>query len=425
MIDPGKRRAPRAGGRAPAAALVLLLAGPAGPLAARGLPSTPQVRPSAQPSGTTRAQTLYAEGERALAERRYADAQRAYEALRELQPGTAEVHARLGLIAFQQGRFTDAIAPLRRAVALKPALPNIGTLLAMSLSEVGRHEEAVPGLEQGFQAATADRALRRMAGLHLQRSLTELGKDARAAAIALELGRLFPDDPEVLYHTGRTFGNYAYLQTMRLARVAPDSVWLHLAAGEANESQGLLDEALHEYRQVLAKAPSRPGLHARIGRVLLARAAKANGDPAAEAEALAAFEQELRIDPTSATAAYEIGEIQRKNGQLDAAAASFRRALDAYPSFQEALVGLGRTLVAAGQAEAALPWLQKASVLDPQDEVAFYQLARAHRALGREAEEQKALAAFERLRAARDQARVPGDRDAVTRQGIEPPGGRQ
>ena len=48
-------------------------------------------------------------GERALAEQRYAEAAEAYETLRRLSPETAEVHARLGLIYFQQGRFADAM----------------------------------------------------------------------------------------------------------------------------------------------------------------------------------------------------------------------------------------------------------------------------------------------------------------------------
>ena len=65
------------------------------------------------------------EGERALAEGRYADAEAAYETLRRLTPGTGEVHARLGLIYFQQGKFADAIVPLREALRLKPGLPKI------------------------------------------------------------------------------------------------------------------------------------------------------------------------------------------------------------------------------------------------------------------------------------------------------------
>ncbi len=381
----------------------------------------PRLDAQAQQTDAARSQALYQQGEQALAEGRYDAAERAYDQVRTLQPDFAEVHARLGLVYFQQGRFSEAVVPLRRALALKPALPNIGALLAMSLSEIGRHEQALPGLEKAFRQQPADPALRRMAGLHLQRTYTALERDSSAVAVALELSRLYPDDPEVLYHTGRLFGNYAYLQTMKLARVAPDSVWLHQAAGEANESQGLLDDAIREYRRVLAIAPRRPGIHARLGRVLLARAGEANGEPGAEAEALKEFEQELQIDPTNANAAYEIGEMERKAGHLDKAIASFRRAVEAYPGFEEALVGLGRTMIAAGAPGDALPHLRKATALAPDDDVAFYQLAQAYRALGQETEQQRALTAFRRLRDDKErQAAGPAERSTVTKQVIEP-----
>jgi tetratricopeptide (TPR) repeat protein len=387
------------------------------------LMSAASAAPAAARQAPAETATLFEQGERALAGGRYAEAQRSYERLRTLEPERAEVHARLGLIYFQLGKFADAIPVLRRALALKPGLPNLDALLAMSLSEIGRHQEALAGLEQAFRQPAGDRALRRLVGLHLQRTYTDLDRDGDAVAVALEMSRSYPDDPEVLYHTGRLFGNYAYLQTTRLARVAPDSTWLHQAAGEANESQGLLDQAIAEYRQVLAKAPKRPGLHFRIGRALLTRAAQGNGDVAAEGEAAEAFEQELRIDPTNANAAYELGEMQRKSGRLDAAIPYFERAVAAYPDFEEALVGLGRALVAAGRATEALPHLRKAAAVNPRNEVAFYQLAQAHRALGQRAEQQAALVAFTRLRddnaRQREVAVLAPDRAGVTPQVID------
>ena len=48
-------------------------------------------------------------GQRALAERRYPEAEQAYEKLRELSPQTAEVHAGLGLIYYQQRKFAPAV----------------------------------------------------------------------------------------------------------------------------------------------------------------------------------------------------------------------------------------------------------------------------------------------------------------------------
>lgn len=339
-------------------------------------------------------------GERALAEHRYADAEVAYEKLRELSPGTAEVHAGLGMIYYQQRKFTEAVASLRQAMRLNPALPKTDILLAMSLSELGQFQEALPGLRKAFKQ-TADDALRRSGGLQLQRAYTGLEQDEKAVEVALELARLYPKDPEVLYHTGRLFSNYAYLATMKLARTAPGSVWAHQAAGEANESQGLYDPAIREYREVLAQDPRRPGIHLRIGRTLLSRAQAAGeetGAAATRAEAVGEFEEELRIDPTNATAAYELGEIHRKAGQLDKAADLFGLAVKHYPDFEEAQVGLGRVLVALGKPDLALPHLRKAIALEPGNEVPYYQLSLVYRDLGNAPEQQKALAEFQRLK---------------------------
>lgn len=337
------------------------------------------------------------EGQRALAERRWADAARAYEKLRELSPETAEVHAQLGMIYFQQHDFARAVPTLRKALKLKPGLPNVDVLLAMCLSEVGQYKEALPGLQKGF-GQSSDAALRRATGLQLQRTYTGLGQDDKAVEVALQLTRLYKDDPEILYHTGRLFSNYAYLLTMRLAEVAPASVWMHQAAGEANESLANYDAALDDYRKVLALAPDRPGIHYRLGRVFLARARPPLSEADAETNAAREFEEELRIDPSNADAAYELGEIRRKAGDLDKARELFQLAVEHYPEFEEGLVGLGRVLVAQGKADLGLPPLTKAVSLNPEDDVAYFQLWQAHRVLGHREEQEKAQAEFQRLR---------------------------
>jgi tetratricopeptide (TPR) repeat protein len=364
-------------------------------------------------------QQYAADGERALAQGRYAEAQKAYETLRQLSPTTAEVHARLGLIYFQEGKFGDAVPALREAIRLKPGLPKVASLLGMSLSELGRYEEALPEVTKAFSQST-DTVLRRMAGLHLQRIYTGLGRDQDAVDVSLRLSRLYPDDPEILYHSGRLFANFAYLQTMRLATVAPDSVWLHQAAGEANESQGLHDAALREYRQVLETAPKRPGIRFRIGRVYLARAAGEASSPDV-AEARKAFDAELAIDPTNANAAYELAEMHRKAGELEEARGLFEQALTHYSTFEQAQVGLGRTLIALGRPADAVPHLQAAVKADPDSEVAWYQLGLAHRALGHAAEQEKALAEFNRVRdlASKRAALVPEPKRDVTPQALD------
>jgi tetratricopeptide (TPR) repeat protein len=361
------------------------------------------------------------EGQKALAEHRWADAARAYEKLRELSPETAEVHAQLGMIYFQQHDFARAVPSLRRALKLKPVLPNVEILLAMCLSELGQYKEALPGLQKGF-GQSSDAALRRATGLQLQRAYDGLAQDDKAVEVALRLARLYGDDPEVLYHTGRLISNYAYLLTMRLAQVAPDSIWLHQAAGESNESLSNYDGAIESYRKVLALAPDRPGIHYRLGRVFLARARPPLSEPDAEANASREFQQELRVDPSNADAAYELGELRRKAGDLDAARELFASAVEHYPEFEEGLVGLGRVLVAQEKADLALAPLGKAVALNAEDDVAWFQLWQAHRALGHREEQEKAQAEFQRLRSRkREQERLDLLRkNMVTQQELDP-----
>jgi len=365
----------------------------------------------------------FQEGERALAAGRYSEAAQAYEKLRELSPATAEVHAKLGLVYFQLRDYEKSAAALRQALKLKPALPKADILLAMSLSELGRFKEALPGLQKGFRQ-TADAWLRRMCGLQLMRAHTGLQQDAQAVGIALELSRAYPDDPEVLYHSGRLFGNFAYLQTMKLARVAPDSVWMHQAAGEANESQGFYDPAIREYREVLALDPRRPGIHFRVGRTLLARAQQSDSEGAAadsRAEAVKEFEDELRVDPANGNAAYELAEINRKAGELDQSRALFERAVEHYPDFEDAQIGLGRVLLAQGRPAEAVPHLQKAIAVSPSNEVAHYQLSVAYGRLGSTADQEKELAEFQRLQSRKRAQDAFADASRqVTKQELDP-----
>ena len=351
---------------------------------------------AAQAPNTDEVQRYTEEGQNALTQGQYGEAEKAYEKLRDLEPGIAEVHANLGLIYFQEKKFEQAVPALRQALKLKPNLPKTATLLAMSMSELGRYSEALPGLEKGFRQST-EPAFKRMCGLQLLRAYSGLQRDSMAVELALELNRMYPNDPEVLYHTGRIFGNFAFLTMQKLAQVAPASVWRHQAEAEAYEAQGSNDAAISEYRQVLSVDPQRPGIHYRLGRTLLARSQRRNtpDDVAAAAEE---FEQELAVEPGDASAAYELGEIHRNAGEFDEARKYFEQALKYYPDFAEAQLGLAAVFMSVQKPDLALPHLERAVALNPGNEVAWYRLSQVHGMLGHETEQKKAFAEFQRLR---------------------------
>lgn len=363
----------------------------------------------------------YEVAQRALAAGNYSEAQRAFEQLAQSHPEIAEIHANLGLIYFEERKFDQAVPELRHALKLKPGLANSATILAMSLSEIGRYEEALPGLEKGFRST--DPEMRRMCGLQLERAYTGLLQNRKAVETALEMNRLYPNDPEVLYHNGKIFGNFAFLSMQKLSQVAPDSVWTHEAAAEAYESEGSYSSAIGEYHTVLAIEPRRPGIHYRLGRTLLARSRETSSAEDLSA-AVKEFEQELTLDPLNANSAYELAEIYRRAAEFEDAQKGFELALKNYPDFEEAHLGLAAVLLSLNKPDLALTHLQKAISLNRLNEVSWYRLSKVERILGNTAEQQKAMAEFQRLHSKKMNETESGKKlfspDEVTKQGIDP-----
>ncbi len=138
-------------------------------------------------------------------------------------------------------------------------------------------------------------------------------------------------------------------------------------------------------------------------------------------EARRAFEEELALDPTNANAACELAEMARKAGELERAREGFTQAVTHYPAFEQALVGLGRTLIALDRPADALRHLKAAIEANPDSDVAYYQIAQAYRKLGDSTAQETALAEFKRARtlAAQRNAAVPPARSDVTPQRLE------
>jgi tetratricopeptide (TPR) repeat protein len=338
---------------------------------------------------------LSAQGRQALAAGHYGEAQAAFEKLAKLEPSIAEIHATLAAICYKQRQYEEAIAEIRTAQRLKPGLPRLDSLLGLSLAELARYDEALPNLEKGFKQ-TADAVTRRLCGLQLMRAYTELNRDADAVETALELNRLYPNDPEVLYHTGRVYGNFAYITMEKLHDTAPNSIWMLQAQGEANESQKNYDAAIIAFKHVLEIDPRRPGIHYRLGRVYLSRFHESQR-PEDQDNAVRQFEAELAVDPSNGNAAYEIANLDASSGNLDEARKQYGEVIDRYPDFEEALVGMAGVELVSQKPADAVPLLNRATKLRPDDEVAWYRLAQAARATGDKETQARALETFKRL----------------------------
>lgn len=372
----------------------------------------------ASPQGApqTEVERLYAAAQKAMLAGHMDEARTGYEKLAKLAPSIAEVHASLGAIDFQQKLFAEALRELNEARRLKPSLPGLDGLIAMSLTELGHFEEALPALEATYKEADTP-PVKRISGLELERAYMGVHREADAVEVALALQKQFPNDPEILYHNERVFGSFAYLTVQKLVEVAPNSTWRHQAQAEAQEAAGSHDAAIAEYRAILSIDPNRAGIHYRIGRAYRANARDSHRDGDL-GQAMEEFQAELKIDPENASALYEVGELHRIAGEVEPARAFFAAALKIYPDFPEAELGLGTVLATLQRPAEALPYLVSASQHDPDDQATWYRLSQVQRALGHTVEAKDALAHFQALRG-RTLAQQQASARDVTRQQID------
>ena len=250
---------------------------------------------------------------------------------------------------------------------------------AIALAEAGQCQEALPLLKKSIRQVS-DRDLKKRIGLLGVHCAMTHNAPYDSLDFLSVLDREFSRDPEVLYAAAHAFSDLAFRASQDLVREAPFSYQVHELNAEALETQGKWEEAATEYRKILDINPMLPGIHARLGRVLLSGA-----QPSAEAVAQAKknFEDELAIDPNNATAEYVLGELAKDEDDLPAAVQHFSRATKIDVGFAEAYLGLGSVLVASKRFEEAVPPLERYEKLAPDSPSGHYQLALAYAGVGR------------------------------------------
>ena len=126
--------------------------------------------------------------------------------------------------------------------------------------------------------------------------------------------------------------------------------------------------------------------------------AVARHDDGRTKEAIDAIRGALKLDQKYAPAHVKLSEWLLLDGDLPGARAAAEEAVRQSPSSARALVVLGKAVEASDGVETALASFQKAVALAPLDPAAHYQLAMAHRKMGKPDEAQAELALHEQNR---------------------------
>ena len=317
---------------------------------------------------------------------------RNFEQLVRAAPGNADHHLKLGMAYYAAGRSLDAVQSLRQALKLRPNLMLARHYLGVSLAESGQCHEALLLLKKDA-GQIANRDLRRAAGLAGVRCSMGLKQPDDAVDFIRALAREFPQDPEVLYQSVHVYSDLSLKASQDLLYKAPSSYQVRLLNAEVLETQERWNEAAAEYRAVLAQNPNLPGIHYRLGRLLLSLPENAV-TPTTRDEARAEFEEELKINPRNAGAEYVLGELARQARDWPRATDHFSKATRLDPTFADAFIGLGRSLIADRKFAEAVAPLEQAVKLQPENPAAHYHLAIAYSRTNRKAEAERESAAF-------------------------------
>ncbi|HZU24973.1 MAG TPA: tetratricopeptide repeat protein [Bryobacteraceae bacterium] len=258
-----------------------------------------------------------------------------------------------------------------------PAAP-AGIDRGIDLARHGRCAEALPVLRKAI-GVIKDKERERRVGMAGVRCAVSANQQIDIARFLDWMERDFPHDPEVLYTATHAYSDLSIRASQEVMFTAPASPQVHELNAEALETQGKWDEALSEYRIVLQRDPNLPGIHFRIGRLILSRPKAATTAEDARRE----FEEELKIDPYNSGAEYVLGELARQADKPAEAVEHFQRAANLDAGFMDAWIGLARSLMAEEKYADAVAPLQHAEKLQPADPAPHYFLSVAYRRLGR------------------------------------------
>lgn len=271
----------------------------------------------------------------------------------------------------------------------KPATydPTASAQRGLQLAEQGLCNEALPVLRKAIPHILGRKMRYDVEMATAQCGMSVYQEDAIVDALVL-LRREFPHDPKVLYTATHFYSELASRAAQELAATAPTSAEAQELDAEGLESHGKLDEAAAEYRKILEKYPGQPGIHYRLGRIILAEPATATTADDAKKE----FEAELQVDPGAASAEFMLGDLARQAQQWDEAIDHFSRAAKLDAGFSEAYLGLGLSLNAAGKNADAVSPLERYVKMEPEDPAGHYQLAIAYARTGRQQDAQQEIA---------------------------------
>lgn len=340
--------------------------------------------------------TWFAQGNAAMRSGDPPEAVRDFQQFLRLQPGSAEGYFNLGLALESAGQLQEALTALHKAAALQPGVRGVRLFTGIVDYKLNHLSDAHDELirETRLEPNNA------MAWMWL--GITELAQNqAEAAAAVLDkAAALDPTNLDILYHRGRAHLLVSKASYSSMFKLGPDSWRVHEVLGQADAEAFRTEDAISEFLLAVGAAPHEPGLNEELGDACWTAGRLQEADDA--------YAQEITIDTANAVALYKLGSLRVTRDDAAGGVPLLERALALDSTLSDAHYYLGKGAAALGKDDLAIEHFQLATNPQGTEELrimSWYQLATLYRNLHRTQEAGEALAAFRKMKGARDQRR--------------------
>ncbi len=287
------------------------------------------------------------------AEKQYSAGQLELEKASALQPETFEILFSLGQTYLRSGNYARAEVVLNRALKLKPDSAATLALLSQVYSAQNRPVDALDFLARAHKLAPED-------------------PDITLLLARLSMAQSYFEDAIPLLESG--------------LKIAPKRAELHAALGESYFMTDRVEKAVEEFKFLVALNPSAPS-YAALG---LSYRHLGRFD-----ESRKYFQEGLKLDPRNASCLFNMGYIEKRQGNQAAAERFFQQALKSNPNFSEALLELANLRIADKKFEEAAILLRRYVKVSSDPASGYYKLAMVERSLHQTAAAQRDLALFQ------------------------------